>query len=126
MREQKFRTWYDKSQTWIYFTVGKIIPTTEQRKVYNEQCVIGRPWYEYIGLQDKNGNDIYEGDMVEINNGKRYLVKWGEYGFHFYWVTDEVDSIGTPRSSFPNNLFTNKKGKLYAIIVGNICEKYYD
>lgn len=34
---------------------------------------------QFTGLQDKNGVDIYEGDVVQIETGFKVYVKWNEY-----------------------------------------------
>lgn len=74
---------------------------------------------EFTGNTDRDGKEIYEGDVVEINNKKRFHIKWGEWGFGGHWVTEELDRLGGPMSQYPQFMFTNKKGKAYVIVVGN-------
>ncbi len=54
MREIKFRAWYPDWKRMEYFTLE------DAEKMYFVDCVI----MQFTGLHDRNGKEIYEGDIV--------------------------------------------------------------
>jgi len=62
MRDIKFRVWFEGK--WNYFKIGQSM-TDYQYAIYSQCCLLGLKFYEYTGLKDKHGKEIYEGDIIQ-------------------------------------------------------------
>jgi uncharacterized phage protein (TIGR01671 family) len=101
MREIKFRAWDLDEKKMV-----NCEPLTKRElEAYN--------FMQYTGLFDKNGKEIYEGDIIKFQPiakaAEYYEVRWGHFGFT-YWSEKTPDG----QNYLQNN---------YVEVIGNVYEK---
>lgn len=66
-REIKFRVWYNEEKVWSSSFIVDCLKFPSNRIVSISQCT---------GLFDQHGNEIWEGDIIEINYYKINILWW--------------------------------------------------
>lgn len=102
MREIKFRAWKKRFKT-MDFGGGDLLLRINNDDFEEPQ--------QYTGLKDKNGKDIYEGDIVKIvedenkkvwnephqfKYGDIARVEWSDTNLSYYLVNEELEDIEIP------------------------------
>ena len=101
----KFRVWDVKNKKFLpesYFAIlgnGKLIVTISG--YYNDFTNTNQDDYviqQYTGLNDKNGNLIFEGDIVQYNQNSSYdnmdfIAKWGDEKLGFIFQSNSGEQL---------------------------------
>lgn len=119
MREVKFRAWH-KLEGKIYQWGSGVIAIDHQLNV--ETVPAGRTLkhdevelMQFTGMFDCNGNDIYEGDILQIEDASAKVVFWErppEFGLDFshnedVWCEDWNLTDDSERMAIIGNIYEN-------------------
>jgi uncharacterized phage protein (TIGR01671 family) len=114
--EIKFRIWYaglmyqNKEIDFIDFNNNRAEFGNTYSKFDDESFVLMR----YTGLNDKNGNEIYEGDVIKIGSDEHYFV----INWHVEMASFVINRKGWAFSHFFGETCSNEDVE----VVGNIYE----
>ena len=121
MREIKFRVWDGQS-------MEQIRPLWfEELGCYHDDCFsksakeINCTLMQYTGLKDKNGKEIYEGDIIQAptmwHQSDLWVICWDDHHAKF----TSVNKMGFPEIAQTQELSTHGCTK-FAEVIGNIHE----
>ena len=111
MRELKFRAWIPSQKIYCYFGLSSVCL---DNGVYGKEEYKEAIIEQFTGLTDKNDKPIYEGDILQFNNGDKFSIDCED------WLEFYVNWIGEPECE-------DQARDLYRIdraeVIGNIHEK---
>jgi len=82
-REIKFRAWNgERMMPWGFIEDSFVEPSSG-----NDYNLFTTPHMQFTGIKDKNGKEIYEGDIIRSFNGRIWIVK------HGYWEYQELRQV---------------------------------
>jgi uncharacterized phage protein (TIGR01671 family) len=138
MRDHKYRAWDRTKKQFDYFTLRTALDGFADDCPYvpegeNPNVAEWQPIDEYTGLNDKDGKEIYEGDICSIGENNPYFSPVfvtidfynGGFGWHFEKYEANNDGTGTYLSGSNFIGITNHKDldtKKDLTVVGNIYE----
>ncbi len=109
MREIKFRAWdkgFKKMLDWE--AVGKLMGAQYFDSLIEEEKII---LLQYTGLKDKNGKELYEGDILRCKYQEKEInvIEWHGNG---YWMTNNYGEDYLPvkeNMEIIGNIYENKE-----------------
>lgn len=114
MREIKFRCWDKKHKEMFYSNHERRLATFFD--MFTGECCT-EVIMQYTSLKDKNGKEIYEGDIVRYS----YFTPYGELNEFVSEVKFDIDKIIITKKTANTWYFLSSMSK-HCEVIGNIYE----
>jgi hypothetical protein len=125
-REIKFRGWNDKHNKWLYgyyadsqgFSI--IIDENYEESTLEDVLVNKKTIGQYTGLKDKNGNKIFEGDILQDEHDSkiRHIVRYdNSICSYTAWCPSVHDNW--ERGNLISKKWIDECGK---VVIGNVTD----